>query len=183
MSKCGNNIYIYPPGTIPQPNIKPIVFAQTKDMNLNVEMTEHGNIQLVSAPDQLMERGGFSLYSSEAPNDTLVLPSRGVYRLAINMKYSFLPKEDTPMNTFYQVIVQPTLDGEYLPSMSVSSGIVSRDTNQGILSTCVIINALRKNEELKLFLDKFTYSVAFKSKLNFYDILIGITQVSRYPID
>lgn len=181
-AKCGNNIYIYPPMMPLAPIVRALKFAQTRDMNLNVSMTEPGNIQLVSAPDQLMEKGGFTLLSDEVPNDTLVFPELGVYRLDINMKYSFLPKLSTPMNMFYQVIVEPTLDGRYLPALSMNSGVTSTETNQGILSSCLMVNVLKKDTELKLYLDEFTFDVAFKSEVNIYDILVGITQMDPTPI-
>lgn len=180
--RCGNNIYIYPPNIPPAPIRGTLKFAQTRDTNLNVAMTEVGNIQLVSAPDQLMEKGGFSLLSDEVPNDTLVFPASGIYRLDINIKYNFLPNLSTPMNKAYQVIIKPILNGRYLPALSISSGVTSAEANQGILSSCLMINVLKKDAELKLYLDEFTFDVAFKSEINIYDVLVGVIQMDATPI-
>lgn len=180
--RCGNNIYIYPQNIPPATNARALKFAQTRDMNLNVAMTEEGNIQLVSAPDQLMEKGGFSLLSDQVPNDTLVFPALGIYRLVINMKYNFLPKLSTPMNKSYQVIVKPILNGRYLPALSISSGVTSTETNQGILSSCLMVNVQKKDAELRLYLDEFTFDLAYKSEINIYDVLVGVIQMDATPI-
>lgn len=184
-SSCtnNNNIYIYPPDIKPKPE-KEAVFAQVADRNLNVPLTQTGSIQLVSEPEILLQQGGFSVSSKNGTNNVINFPDAGVYKLDINIKYSFLPPNDATIGTYYQVVVEPKLnDVNILPALEINTGLATTETNSQALAATNILDIKEKGAKLTLSLISFNFDLPFNKTISFYDIIVNIVKISDKPID
>lgn len=153
------------------------MYAQTNDKNLEVAMAEVDTISMVENSERFMQKGGFEILSEDTPYDTIVIPKTGVYRLDINIKYVFEPKKCIPINTPFEVSVTPIMEGKYLPSLATASGLCSKQTTKGILSTSMMVKVDKDNAKLKLLLDAFTFGVAELDRVMFTDISVGLQMV------
>ncbi|WDV44345.1 hypothetical protein PV797_12495 [Clostridiaceae bacterium M8S5] len=166
-------------------NIIEPVFALINDGNLICQLTKPGPIQLQS-DSNIIEQGGFTLSSTQITNDTLNFPNIGVYKMDINLKYSFFPpKEFGGLGTFYQVVIGivGVNIGQFIPELVINTGMPTFDNTIGqTLSTTIILNITETNAAIWLNLKSFDFKLSYNKKLDIYSTTINVVKLFDTPL-
>lgn len=155
------------------------VMAFVNDPNLSYVLTQPGPIQLLAPDTSFRQLGGFTLSSTQIPNDTFNFPSKGIYEVTLQMDYSFLPPTSITIGTFYQVVVAvKSNQPQFIPDLSVNTGIPSSETISDTFTRSFLLDVTDLPATLNLELVSFNFGLSFNNSISFYNIVINAIKLT-----
>lgn len=163
-------------------------YLQVYDPNLTNIFTEESLIQLALNSGDLFEEGGFTLTSTQVPNDTINFPETGVYLINAQFIYSFLPDAAVASTgdvyvLNIDVVTNPLI---FLPQILLDHtiGIPGGGAVDigGTESFNFILNVTTIPFTLSFELEAFSYAFATDGELNLSLAAIDIVQLDDEPI-